>query len=100
MAIGTLIKAGLAVGTAMGATEKISSAITGAADKIAQSAEVSEGGFGIVIGGPSGLSLNAGASQKAPASATIKCAGCHAPLTGLEGSEATCPYCDTTQTIG
>lgn len=34
-----------------------------------------------------------------PASVSTKCIGCHAPLTGRRGSKATCPYCDTVQTL-
>lgn len=30
---------------------------------------------------------------------TIKCAGCHAPLSGSKGDLATCPYCGTKQTL-
>lgn len=39
-----------------------------------------------------------GAAQR-PASTTIKCVGCHAPLTGRVGETVTCAYCDTKQTL-
>ena len=39
------------------------------------------------------------APKSRPTSTTRKCVGCHAPLTGRAGTTATCPYCDTKQTL-
>lgn len=39
------------------------------------------------------------ASAKKPRMVACKCQGCHAPLSGVEGSIVVCPYCDTRQTL-
>lgn len=55
------------------------------------------------IGSSIAAALAGGAASAAAtntaASATRKCSGCHAPLTGRAGVTVTCEYCGTTQTI-
>lgn len=98
MALGTLFKAGIAIGGAALASDKLSSAINDAVEKstnaLNQAAGLPSGGsaqpnVGGTIGGALfGRNTNA------------KCIGCHAPMSGKAGTQYQCPYCDTIQTLG
>lgn len=52
---------------------------------------------GFVGGGKPKIDQKAAPAR--PALRSIRCPGCHAPLTGKQGSAATCPYCDTVTTL-
>lgn len=96
MALGKLIKAGIAIGAGSAATEKLidqfNDVVTKSAEQLNQNALV------VQLGGAEAL-IDKPRKLVSKPSVTTKCVGCHAPLTGVAGSTCTCPYCDTTQTI-
>ncbi len=89
MVWGNLIKAGVALGAAAITSDKVADAINGAVEKttnrLTQTARATSGG--------------GASSPTKPAKTTMKCIGCHAPLSGHIGKSYQCPYCDTEQTI-
>lgn len=58
-----------------------------------------KGAFGALFVGGKKANPNTQQGQKRQAQITIRCMGCHAPLTGRSGAAVTCPYCDTKQTL-
>ena len=58
------------------------------------------GMLGAVLGSKATPSNKIAASQpKRTPMISTKCSGCHAPISGKRGATATCPYCDTVQTL-
>lgn len=51
--------------------------------------------LGSLVGKKKTAAPKSKASPVKPKVATVRCPGCHAPLTGNVGSIATCAYCDT-----
>lgn len=98
MPLGTLFKAGMAIGGAALASDKISSALNNAVEKSTTA-----------LNQASGLPPANGAAQPSVGGAlgtalfgrntTMKCIGCHAPMSGKAGTQYQCPYCDTVQTL-
>ena len=58
-----------------------------------------KGAFGALFVGGKKNSTAPASKQTEPVITTRKCVGCHAPLTGRAGSTASCPYCNTKQTL-